>query len=602
MPKRHVSRFALIALVGLIACNDSTPPRATLPPAPLARALSLPSDGPIAVGVGETSPIEVLIFGTPATRDDVTWVSSDPAVVGVSDSGVVAGLRAGTANVTVALRGNAARTLDFTVQVVAQLPTLLGYPLPYQSVRSQPEVVRMRYQPRAAGVRPVTLDLGRPAAERGHLLEVPAAYAGWDVLTTDDYAIPRSGLDSPATQFTLTRPAQVAVVLYSPARPAWLSGWTPGPPVSLTRYGRTKAWPSYTRVYSAGLVTLGGLADTSDIDRSYLVLIGESGGQASAAPRVPAGRETPTPNTRCPAWVRQTYATTGPDGQPYLTWAPPMDPVYWCGLDGAEHGSRPPAGASAPAYGYTVARDALHSGAAMSEPDAGFKGYTFELAGGTWSITQHFGTGGARRLCQRMHTVDFQFVQGGELKLDYHLMGDFGQGVAELNASSTPIAACQGQAPGSEGVRNINVGAGGYEAWRVDLKMARALGFSSPVNVPTTFTFRTHDPVTGCVDTACTTLAPILAQSGAQHSVLFDNPIRLRPPQSGVFWTDPMGMQVVAEGTPGAVRQYAAPGLDLTLHTDGLCWTADAWGGPLTCGPGLQLPEKNVEGLLGAGN
>src|SRR4051812_17627330 len=28
----------------------------------------------------------------------------------------------------------------------------------------------------------------------------------------------------------------------------------------------------------------------------------------------------------CPAWVHARYVTTGPDGKPYPTWHPPIDP------------------------------------------------------------------------------------------------------------------------------------------------------------------------------------------------------------------------------------------------------------------------------------
>lgn len=477
----------------------------------------------------------------------------------------------------------------------ARLPTLVSS-YTYQS-DLQPGINGMRYWPRSAG-RPLELDLGSPADQRGRLDQVPAKYTGWDVLIPNNYEVLRSR-QADATGLVLTRPAQVALVLRSALVPAWLGDWTPGPKVAVTRSGETAQWPSFVRRFQAGPVRLPGLPNTPDLDDGYLLLIGERGGAATPAPRVPAGRTVPQVGQRCPAWVHDQYQATGPDGQTYPTWHPAIDPVYWCSF-GHEHGSAPGPGQPAPLYGYSSDAGNMP---AEKKAHGGFKGYDFPLGAGRMYLTQHFGTGGLGRACIRMHTLDMSYVEGGRVRLNYHFMGDFGRGMAVRGTTSEPIGGCAQPDPATtEGVRDLKLGLdGGYEAWRVDLKMAAALGFSSPVNVPTTFTMRTHDPITACENLNCNGLLPFPDQSGSHHSVIFDNPVTLTPPRSGVFWTDAMGMQVVPAGTPGAVKQYAAPGLRLTLSSP-LCHTTSAWGGPLRCDGALLLPDKNVEGSLSSAN
>lgn len=490
------------------------------------------------------------------------------------------------------------QTLNLTPTRPASLrPALIGGAEPYRSVTDlQPITNGISYRPRQAG-QPLQLDLDRAAAERGTLGAVPARYQNWDVLIPNS-AQANHNPRPDAVQFTLTRPARVALVLRSrEATPAWLAGWTRAPQgVEVVRYGRRVTWPVFEKSLPAGLQSLPSLR-AADGDWTYDLLIAEQGGAATPTPEVPAGQAPVAPGSVCPAWVHDQYAATGPDGQSYPTWHPPMDPVYWCSF-GHEHGSAPQVGDPLPLYGYASDLGGMPN--ERTKAHAGFKGYSLNMGAGRWYITQHMGTGGLGRACTAMHTLDMSYVENGVLKINYHLMGDFGRGMAVANAVGTRISSCVATAgtERSQGVRDLNLRDGaGYEAWRVDLGMAGALGFSSGRNVPTTFTLRTHDPITGCPDVACTSLMPFPGQFGTMHTLIFDNLLRLRPKTSGVFYTDSMGMMQVAAGTPGAVRQYAAPGTDLSLSSP-LCWTASAWGGPLTCGGALRMPTKNVENSM----
>src|SRR5579859_4939544 len=71
----------------------------------------------------------------------------------------------------------------------------------------------------------------------------------------------------------------------------------------------------------------------------------------------------------CPEWVHDQYVTSGPDGNTYPTWHPPVDPQYGCYF-GHEHGADPRtsrANADLPAFGYAAAQ------MGMVEPHVGFK-------------------------------------------------------------------------------------------------------------------------------------------------------------------------------------------------------------------------------------
>src|SRR5262249_38291060 len=57
----------------------------------------------------------------------------------------------------------------------------------------------------------------------------------------------------------------------------------------------------------------------------------------------------------CPASVHDKYSVIGPDGLPYRTWHPIVDPETGCNF-AHEHGDMLPPGAPLPPFGYAAAK------------------------------------------------------------------------------------------------------------------------------------------------------------------------------------------------------------------------------------------------------
>jgi len=85
---------------------------------------------PVTVAAGQTKQLTVYVSGRVATSADVTWTSNNTGVVTVSDSGLLTGRAAGTANVRVALRSNPAAYLDYAVTVTGTTTAPTPTPTP----------------------------------------------------------------------------------------------------------------------------------------------------------------------------------------------------------------------------------------------------------------------------------------------------------------------------------------------------------------------------------------------------------------------------------------------------------------------------------------
>ena len=427
-------------------------------------------------------------------------------------------------------------------------------------------------------------------------------YAGWDLLIPKNYR--GFSLDTRPDWFsiTLTRPATLAVGLRSKNIPAWLNSWTKSASLAVTSNGKAEEVRVFKKTFAAGKVDLGGVGALPGGENIYVVMLAEQNGAPSAEPSVPAGQEAPRPNSACPAWVHDQFMTTGPDGKQYRTWHPQINPVYWCSF-GHEHGSDPSLAGTAykVAFGYTATLGG------MSEPHNGFKINVFRNpSGGFWVINQHFGTGGVGRACVSMHTVDMALIQNNVIKADLHYMGDFGKGIAVTLKTLQDITGCPVPATAaapmmaSTGARMINLlDNKGYEPWRMDTRM---------LNIGVTFngmTFDTGDAITGCASVACTALVPRPGNSGSDHRIMFGTNIVVKGIgiTQGTFYTDSMGMKIVDAATPGAVKQYVEPGLNVTTqlaHTT--CFTQDAWRGLMGCGGQVIGVIKNLEKGIGSAN
>lgn len=269
----------------------------------------------------------------------------------------------------------------------------------------------------------------------------------------------------------------------------------------------------------------------------------------------------------CSEAVHATYRTTGPDGQQYPTWHPPIDLTAGCAFD-HEHGSNPALfdAALKPAFGYTASRHG------MVEPHAGFKVYVFRDPGGRdWMILHHQGTTGAARACVAHHTLDVTVKQGGAVVADIHLMANFGRAVE----NTTDAAVCATAPDGTTGIRKLPVlpTAFGYEPWRVGSPIGKPLTAGNVLGfAPANLTFNTLNPQTSCVDLACATVAPNTDAStggpsrGTLRILTVNTGLGFTSGANvGAFCTDAMAQTVVDCAAPGATAQYVQPGLSFSL-------------------------------------
>lgn len=425
----------------------------------------------------------------------------------------------------------------------------------------------------------------------------PGAYVGWDILPTYNYSVHRAQTRSDWFEVELNRPATLALVWRGGSTvPKWIQAWTKAGDVVVNG----KTLPTYRKTFGAGTVKLGGVFDPTDrpgnhVTRdTYWILLAEQDGKASPAPAVPSGREVPRPNETCPSWVHDQYVTTGPDGKTYATWHPLIDPVYWC-YHRHEHGSNPEhfAPNKKPPFHYVASKHG------MEEPHAGFKNIIFDSQDGTrWMITQHFGTGGLARACNRFHSIDIavRSIATGELLVDVHLAGDFGKSQVNRTLENLTPPACPdqaAQAAGSTGSRQIptqSVGIVEYEPWRVDLKKT-ILGFEGD------FTINNPDGMVICNTPRCD--QPVVTgKSGSKRFFTANKSVQngkhfgivAGPNNSGEFYTDPMATKRLNPGDPHAVRQYIKPGVVVRAITGGHCWDVHAWGRPFVCGASGATP------------
>jgi hypothetical protein len=462
----------------------------------------------------------------------------------------------------------------------------------------QPDYHLLRYRPRQ-------FNNGLDADSGDQIVQVDqvSSYAGWDVLNTPNTSINVIADDPDWLVLTLNRPATLAVVWRDKAEaPNWLQSWQKGADVVING----KSVPTYIRQFPAGRVTLGGVYDlgatvTAHRD-TYLVLFAESGGVPSQEPSVPVGREVPKPNQLCPAWVHDSYTTVGPDGKNYPTWHPQIDPVYWCYF-GHEHGSDPSLfdPAYKPAYGYTATQHA------MEEGHAGFKTYVVDdRSGHRWLINHHFGTGSIRRACARFHTLEFAVrdKSTNTLLADIRFMADFGPSVVNTTQEPLRPAECPDQAKEAEtskGVRQIPVGtreANPYEPWRPDHE-------HTVFGLDGSFVVNTPEGVVICNDVTCD--APTNGPTntmGVFRFLMFSGPFGIKAgANTGTFYTDPMGTQLLQADSPGAIKQYVQPGTNavfVDMAVDEECYPTDMWRAQYVCSkePSIQRSMSLEESII----
>ena len=433
-----------------------------------------------------------------------------------------------------------------------------------------------------------------------------AKYGGWDLLTTPENPAFFGGVGEGENwlEGTLNRDAELGVVLGEDKNvPSWLGSWDEGENLELNGEG----YRVFEKSFEAGEVTLPAPAPGTN----YLLLLAEKGGEPSAEPNVPEGKEKPKPNQPCPEWVHNQYQAEGPNGRLYASWHPQLDPVYTCTFD-HEHGSDPALlpGDQDVVFGYVA--DQL----GQSESSEGFKNYIFEIEDGKMMmITLHAKLSNELHICRQFHTMKLKVVNSeGELEADLSFKADFGPSKDKEDGSLVQPSGCEedqaaiaeeapfaakvipdADAEGVEGLLSWQpfVGPGGNSG--------NALGLSM---LSTVFYFENASllPETGSDTKLVST-----GEGGEQRYIIpiVDTVIAAASSvagSDGKFCTDPYGNEQRGCDEDAAVEQYLKPGMQATWRGNILssCTSDDAFQVAYTCDSNALEPlEKTISRNFG---
>lgn len=135
-----VAGLAAILSVGLVSCGGPAPAASSTPASAVdiifVQDITLESAS-LTVNIGETAKISASISPSNATTRGISYKSSDEAIAKVSSTGVVTGVAAGTANITVTSKGTKAdgEPVVKTVAVTVNEVFLTGMTLAKESVK-----------------------------------------------------------------------------------------------------------------------------------------------------------------------------------------------------------------------------------------------------------------------------------------------------------------------------------------------------------------------------------------------------------------------------------------------------------------------------------
>jgi hypothetical protein len=111
-----------------------------------------------------------------------------------------------------------------------------------------------------------------------------------------------------------------------------------------------------------------------------------------------------------------------------------------------------------------------------------------------------------------------------------------------------------------------------YEPWRFSTA-------GSILGIQSVYTMNTPDPGTICADLTCNTVH-VTGLHGSRRFLIVIGGFGIdagSAAATGTFYTNPFGTQVVAQGAPGAVRQFIHPEADFGytyLGDNGTCYTS----------------------------
>jgi hypothetical protein len=295
--------------------------------------------------------------------------------------------------------------------------------------------------------------------------------------------------------------------------------------------------------------------------------------------------------TSCSQWMHDHpyYQRNGPDGLNYASHHAQIDHPNWCHFH-HEHGTNPVdlIPGYVPVFGYVGDR------AGFNEPHEGYKGFGFnDRNGHIWYITLHMGSSGLGRACQAFHSVSVYIADAAtfEALVDIHFMADFGY--SETNTTQIPLTptACPNQyaeaidrGSGSRRQLPVEPTLAAYEPWLL-ANWDNVLGFA-----PGNITFNTFNPMVGCNDIVCDVAVNMNETGEKRHLTMRQGTGFYNIPNTGEFFTDPYGVELLTGTETDAVRQYIKPGLTQLEHgiphfVNDRCFWRDPWSFIYICGP-----------------
>lgn len=152
----------------------------------------------------------------------------------------------------------------------------------------------------------------------------------------------------------------------------------------------------------------------------------------------PSQLPTPVPGAPCPFWVHELYTTIGPDGWPYPTWHPQIDPATGCYFT-HEHGDDPRtslANSTLPAFGFYDNRTEPHVGFKVIVANRGEVNTEGSAVLDSHRLVFHMGTGGTGRFDTRFHSAQIDVV--GSVTIHEGGMADTGSVGSLCNDPGSP--------------------------------------------------------------------------------------------------------------------------------------------------------------------
>jgi hypothetical protein len=287
----------------------------------------------------------------------------------------------------------------------------------------------------------------------------------------------------------------------------------------------------------------------------------------------------------CSDEVHRQYAVTGPDGETYLTWHPPLNLKNSCYFD-HEHGSDPASyvgfeSSGLPPFGYISVQ------AGVEEPHRGYKVYVTndDLNGRAWMIVLNQDTSQPSRAWVQHYSLDWHIASvGGEPLVHVRVMADFGR--SSPNCRSGVIWPASSSSDRFRSIPTTDcAGHNAFESWSGVVDVAGVF-WAGPV-------FDVDNPITAIDPDALASFRPICefrpAAEGCAATAPYwsgnrrgiRHPGQLVRNQAGeYFYTDPYGNQN-EQGDEEGILQFV---------------TNDGWDSRQCCGPEVVFRIQTFSG------